>query len=480
MSGIARGRLSAERKAWRKDRPVGMYARPGKNADGSNNLMKWDCGIPGKEGTMWEGGIFKLVLQFTEDYPSKPPAVVFTPPLFHPNVYSNGRVCLDIINEGQGWVPAVTVKQVLVGVQDLLDTPNTNDPANGPANTMFKTNRSQYNAKIQALISVDSLQLSALDFMKVDVEGMELQVLRGANATIARFKPVLYVENDRFDTRVVDLLAALQYRCFFHTPPIFNPQNWRAERKNVFEGQVSINLLCQHTQVAEAEVTQAQLVDGMPASYRPPQRLALRTGMSAGSQQLLQLRTAVATRPYDAMALEALAQLLMRRDAEGTAPAGTTEKALRLLQAAIAISTSQQQGAGSELSSGRASSDAYHNAGVLLHSKGRTEEAIGFYMGALSLAPERTETLNNHAAALKRGGRLPEAVGAYERAIAIQPSYGKAHYNLAIAFEAQAARAAEAQAAQELHAAASRAYNLAAQLDPVLRRAAGGRSGGGG
>ena len=49
------------------------------------------------------------------------------------------------------------MKQVLVGVQDLLDTPNTNDPASGPANAMFKTNRSQYNAKIQALVRANPL-----------------------------------------------------------------------------------------------------------------------------------------------------------------------------------------------------------------------------------------------------------------------------------------------------------------------------------
>lgn len=48
MSGIARGRLTEERKQWRLDHPVGFYARPEKK-DGQTNLMKWECGIPGKE-----------------------------------------------------------------------------------------------------------------------------------------------------------------------------------------------------------------------------------------------------------------------------------------------------------------------------------------------------------------------------------------------------------------------------------------------
>ncbi len=46
--GIAKGRLVEERKAWRKDHPHGFYARPTTGADGSLNLMTWECGIPGK------------------------------------------------------------------------------------------------------------------------------------------------------------------------------------------------------------------------------------------------------------------------------------------------------------------------------------------------------------------------------------------------------------------------------------------------
>ena len=72
-------------------------------------------------------------------------------------MYSNGRVCLNIINEGQGWVPAVTVKQVLVGVQDLLDTPNTDDPANGPANSLYKNKRSEYNDRVAQLVRLNPL-----------------------------------------------------------------------------------------------------------------------------------------------------------------------------------------------------------------------------------------------------------------------------------------------------------------------------------
>jgi ubiquitin-conjugating enzyme E2 I len=72
-SGIARGRLAEERKAWRRDHPYGFYARPTSKGDGSSDIMAWETGVPGKEGTNWEGGVFKVSMEFTEDYPSKPP-----------------------------------------------------------------------------------------------------------------------------------------------------------------------------------------------------------------------------------------------------------------------------------------------------------------------------------------------------------------------------------------------------------------------
>lgn len=41
----------------------------------SVNLMKWKCFIPGKKGTDWEGGFYPLSMEFTDDYPAKPPKV---------------------------------------------------------------------------------------------------------------------------------------------------------------------------------------------------------------------------------------------------------------------------------------------------------------------------------------------------------------------------------------------------------------------
>jgi ubiquitin-conjugating enzyme E2 I len=82
MSGIAQGRLKEERKNWRRDHPFGFWARPISKPDGSMDLMTWETGIPGKEATDWAGGVYKVKMEFSEEYPSKPPKCKFVPPLF--------------------------------------------------------------------------------------------------------------------------------------------------------------------------------------------------------------------------------------------------------------------------------------------------------------------------------------------------------------------------------------------------------------
>merc|ERR1712130_307960 len=151
MSGICRTRLQEERKQWRRDHPFGFYARPEKEADGSLNLLVWEVGIPGKANTPWEGGTYKMKMFFPEEYPSKPPKCKFTPPLFHPNVFPSGTVCLSILDEDKSWKPAITIKQILLGVQDLLNDPNPGDPAQAEAFHLFKQDRAAYERKVRQI-----------------------------------------------------------------------------------------------------------------------------------------------------------------------------------------------------------------------------------------------------------------------------------------------------------------------------------------
>merc|ERR1712224_877123 len=133
MSGLAKTRLMQERKSFRRDHPVGFFARPATDANGEANLLKWHCGIPGPEGTIWEGCTLPLVMTFGTNYPSEPPHCAFPAGFFHPNIYPSGKVCLSIINndpdQGGAWKPSVTIKAILVGIQSLLIEPNNGDAA---------------------------------------------------------------------------------------------------------------------------------------------------------------------------------------------------------------------------------------------------------------------------------------------------------------------------------------------------------------
>ena len=52
---------------------AGFTAKPIKKKDGTYDMTKWRCEIPGPWGTVWEKGYFKLMMDFPNDYPLKPP-----------------------------------------------------------------------------------------------------------------------------------------------------------------------------------------------------------------------------------------------------------------------------------------------------------------------------------------------------------------------------------------------------------------------
>lgn len=102
------------------------------------------------DDTPWEGGTFRLTLNFTEDYPNKPPVVKFVSRLFHPNVYNDGGICLDILQSN--WSPIYDISAVLTSIQSLLCDPNPNSPANSEAARLFQENRREYNKRVQKIV----------------------------------------------------------------------------------------------------------------------------------------------------------------------------------------------------------------------------------------------------------------------------------------------------------------------------------------
>ncbi len=96
------------------------------------------------------------------------------------------------------------------------------------------------------VVPIDQFELMACALLKIDVEGMEQDVLRGAHATIKRFKPILYIENNAGSKSppMIRHVLDLGYHLFWHTPSLFNPRNFAGNAQDIFGDVRSCNMLC--------------------------------------------------------------------------------------------------------------------------------------------------------------------------------------------------------------------------------------------
>ncbi|KAH8286717.1 hypothetical protein KR018_003033 [Drosophila ironensis] len=158
MSEAALRFLAEARKEWRKNHPYGFVARPVKNPDGTTDLMTWQCSVPGKTSTPWEGGVYKFQLFFDNDYPNSIPKCQFQPPLFHPNVSVSGELCLTLIDQEKIWRPGTTVIKIVLGVYRLLYHPRLLSPAQMEAHIICCESAWEYDerVRIQAMASAVS------------------------------------------------------------------------------------------------------------------------------------------------------------------------------------------------------------------------------------------------------------------------------------------------------------------------------------
>ncbi|KAL7716632.1 Ubiquitin-conjugating enzyme family protein [Entamoeba marina] len=152
----ARRRLMSDLRKLTQSPPEGISACPSED-----DIMEWTCVIFGAEDTIWDGGIFQLSMTFTEEYPIRPPKVVFVSKMFHPNVYANGSICLDILSSQ--WSPTYDVTAILSSIQLLLNEPNPNSPANGEAAELFVKNKREYNRRVQEIVEESLKQIEDED-----------------------------------------------------------------------------------------------------------------------------------------------------------------------------------------------------------------------------------------------------------------------------------------------------------------------------
>ena len=142
---VANLRLSSDLRALQADSPAGCSASPVSD----DNLFVWNATIVGPDESPWEGGIYSLKLQFPDQYPDKAPRVRFVTEMFHPNIFPDGNLCLDIIQDK--WKPIYTVATILTSIQSLLCDPNNDSPANADAARMLVNDPKEYKKRVRRL-----------------------------------------------------------------------------------------------------------------------------------------------------------------------------------------------------------------------------------------------------------------------------------------------------------------------------------------
>ncbi|WEG42336.1 BA71V-I215L (k13L) [African swine fever virus] len=144
-----------------------------------NNLTEWDVILKGPPDTLYEGGLFKAKIVFPPKYPYEPPKLTFTSEMWHPNIYSDGKLCISILHgdnaeeQGMTWSPAQKIDTVLLSVISLLNEPNPDSPANVDAaksyrKYLYKEDLESYPMEVKKTVkkSLDECSAEDIEYFK--------------------------------------------------------------------------------------------------------------------------------------------------------------------------------------------------------------------------------------------------------------------------------------------------------------------------
>lgn len=138
-------RILSELKRVQQDPPEGIAVSPEES-----NLRKWTGYVFGPDDTIWEGGSFYFEMFFPDEYPNKPPKILFKPPIFHPNVHvdppNEGMVSMNIVKTD--WSPSIDAWTLLISLRSLLTDPNPTVYANKVAHELYFKDRKEFNRRI--------------------------------------------------------------------------------------------------------------------------------------------------------------------------------------------------------------------------------------------------------------------------------------------------------------------------------------------
>lgn len=131
----------------------------------------------------------------------------------------------------------------------MFDIPDYTKPGNFGSTKLRALETASSRQEVVQCVRLDDLLASGqVGLLKIDVEGFELEVLKGCQGLLARCHPFLYVENDQRDKSpaLIQWLFDHEYRLWWHIPPLFNPQNYRGVGENRYGPVLSINMFGLH------------------------------------------------------------------------------------------------------------------------------------------------------------------------------------------------------------------------------------------
>lgn len=98
--------------------------------------------IEGPAGTPYENGVFRMKLILSHDFPHSPPKGYFLTKIFHPNIATNGEICVNTLKKD--WNPSLGLRHVLIVVRCLLIEPFPESALNEQAGKMLLENYEEY------------------------------------------------------------------------------------------------------------------------------------------------------------------------------------------------------------------------------------------------------------------------------------------------------------------------------------------------
>ena len=122
----------------------------------------------------------------------------------------------------------------------------------------FRNSESVKVKTLDQLFYDDNKEIKTIKLIKCDAQGQELNIILGSKKIINTHKPFLYLENDDINTSkaLIDKIKEMKYIMFWHLPPLYNPNNFLKNSKNIFPKIISCNMLCIHqsTEIRLSEV----------------------------------------------------------------------------------------------------------------------------------------------------------------------------------------------------------------------------------